>query len=171
MRPAIASIVVCIALLIAGCSSSYVPPQTYSFDKERVYAKSFDDVRARIRAWCASKNITANEPDTAAGLITGEYRLTRDELNLEIPGYICDCGKPATSMDVIEKIYHGVGAVSIAIRKIDATSTRVIATIGYKADLYNNEYGSQSLGDTFVKVIDCTSTGRLEKDLLDFVGQ
>ena len=162
---------IAILALIAGCSSSYQPPLTYTYDKERVYAKPYNEVRQKVVDWFASKEIPMGKVTDSTGIISVEYKLPSDDFNPESEHRSCDCGKPGSSMSETQRIKNAIAMFEVVIKSVDDRNTKVIANINYKAELYMNEYGSETMGDSFLHALKCPSTGRLEKELMDFVGQ
>jgi len=171
MRSMLIPLAVIVVLLANGCSSSFMPPQTYQFDKERVYALTYGAVLKKVSSWFESKEIQIARGDTVPGLLSATYKLNPDQFNPEAEGYICDCGKPAVSMSEAQKIKYATAAISVMVRIVDDQHTKVSMNIQYQADLYLNEYGSETMGDSYLHKLECNSTGRLEKELLDYVGQ
>lgn len=157
-----------ITLSITGCAS-YKPPQVYNFDKERIYPKPFDEVWQKAIEWFGTKGTPVKNLDKASGFISTEYRLNTDDLDPEKSHFLCDCGNPGSAGIADQRIQNANGSFNIIVKKIDEHNTKVIINTFYKADLYMHEYGSGN-PDHFLKTIDCNSTGRLEKELIDYLG-
>jgi hypothetical protein len=165
------SILCSMLVSVTGCGSSYMPPQTYNYNKERVYSKPYSQVLQKVTEWFDFKKASVKKNDQPSVSLSAEYKLKAEDLNPDSVHRPCDCGKPGDSMNEIQKIKNAAGNFNVVIERVDDNNTKVIVNVAYKADLYTSEYGSSTMGFSFLRALDCNSTGLFEKELLDFVGQ
>lgn len=152
--------VVALTVLIFGCSA-YQPPKDYNIIKELIVEKSFDDTWAKVIEWFSSQGTPIKNMDKNSGFISTEYSLNAEQSNC------LDCGK-AGSAGLLgrQSITNPTGNFNVLIKKIDNNRTKVTVNCFFKA-----VSRIQVMRETSENVLDCKSTGILEKKILDFISQ
>lgn len=143
-----------ILMVILGGCASYQPPKEYKFDKTRTYNQKYDDIWDKTVKYCTDNNIPLKSMDKNSGLIVSEYNL-----NDRLKGCY-DCGELASLQD-----FEDFSAVfNIVIKKENDMKTTVIITVYYKTELVVQSF-------SYKKLINCNSTGKLEKEIFDYLEQ
>jgi len=144
-------------ILLYGCSS-YKPPKVYTYPKSQTYSKTYDEVWSKIIQWFGKHNTPIKNLDKNSGFISTEY-----SLGVNIFSKYCDCGEPGSLM-IFEK---AIGNFNVVLIKINENQVKVDVNTFFKGEfsVYNfltKRYEPQ--------IIDCNSTGVLERELFDFIG-
>jgi uncharacterized lipoprotein len=140
-------------LILIGCASA---PQQYNYLKEKVYAQPFDTVWQKTIEWFGATGIPIKNLDKSSGFIATEYNLRSDDVS---PDKVCDCGSGTI-------ISNPTGNFNIVVKKIDQQNTKVIVNAFFKAQVKVYKL----IGPDVEQPIDCNSTGRLERELLIYLG-
>jgi hypothetical protein len=148
-------------MLITSCVGSYQAPKIYNVEKERIYAKTFDQVWDKIVEWFALNASPVKNMDRTSGFIASDY-------NLSVKNYpeYSDCGSASSGLYEGKEIASPVGNFNILVRKVEEGKIRVVVTTAFHAKVVS--YGKFGTGPSD---IECTSRGVLEKQLLDFISK
>lgn len=137
-------------------------------EKERIVNKPFDAVWQSTVEWFATHNTPIKNLDKSSGLVSTEYSLSM----AEAANYM-DCGGSTTSaFGASTGLSNHSGNFNVLLKKIDDTHTKVSINVFFGCSL--NTYRYKGLLSTEMVLvsssrINCTSTGVLEKQVLDFL--
>jgi hypothetical protein len=148
-----------LAAVLSSCTASYQPPKLYSVETERTYAIPFDSVWQDAVDWFATHNTPIKTMDKGSGLIASDY-------GLAVASYqsYCDCGSGGTGL-VSKRIESPVGNVNLLIKRIDEAHTRIKVSTFFKAILVTTQ---EARGEVMAsETVNCNTTGKLEKEILD----
>jgi hypothetical protein len=164
--------VVCLSLFfIQSCSSSkYVAPAPVVIqviEKERIINRPFDAVWQSTIELLATYNMPIKNLDKSSGFISTDYKLVTGVISQ----YMNCEGASSTFSGKVELTNHG-GNLNVLLKKINEDSTKVTVNTFYSCS--SNKFRYASLISTVYVLesstrIDCTSTGNLEKAILDYV--
>ena len=152
------SILVFITLF--GCTQ-YIPPKEYYILKEFTFDKSYEATWNKIIEYFANRGIPIKNMDKSSGFISTEYSLNLD--------YGCmECGSQSGNILDNYSTDDRRGYFNILIKNIADNKTKVNINCFFRAtmnirDMYGKLIRSQNA--------DCNSTGELEKEIFDFIGQ
>lgn len=150
---------IALVILFAGCMASYTSPRTYEVERERTYAKPFDEVWDKIIEWFALKHLQVKEADKSSGSVLAEIRL-----NVKHSSECCDCGNATEGVFEQKTISLARVNVSILARESDETHTLVKVSMFFWTTLDSSgEYGHGA------RKIECSSKGLWESDLLEHI--
>lgn len=153
-------LLISIALLfLIGCSVSQ-PPKTYNVVKEMTFEKSYDRIWNTAIEWFAIQGTPIKNMDKSSGFISTEYSLSANR------GGCLDCGTMGDALLTYSRMEDPRGNFNLLIKKITDTKTKVTVNCFFK--ITGNVYMSGRLQSS--RVIDCASTGILEKEILDYLG-
>ncbi len=156
MKKLLASLIL---LLSIGCSV-YKPPKNYDIIKEMTFEKNFDEVWNSAIEWFATQGTPIKNMDKSSGFISTEYSLRTNQSGC------LDCGTAANGgLLATHNITDPTGNFNILIKKISDTKTKVTVNCFFKAISTFS-----AVGKTQVNSFDCVSTGLLEKEILDYLG-
>lgn len=144
------------ALLIL--SSCYSAPKEVKFENSRVYRGSKDDVWELVIDFFNSSRITIRNIDKSSGVIYAEPDIS----NTKYAAKYADCGEFGTF--AAEEDAEGVMRVNLFVKEIGEEKTKLVINTSFNSTFYNDPfiYGR--------KKVECQSTGVLEKEILDSVG-
>ena len=146
-------------VVLFGCSR-YQPPKTYNVIKEMTYDKSFDDIWNTAIEWFATQGTPVKNMDKTSGFISTEYSLSTGQMNC------LDCGVAGQALLAVQRLEDPRGNFNLLIKKQPDGKTKVTVNCFFKAT--SNVYYEGRI--TSSNVIDCVSTGSLEKQILDYLG-
>lgn len=150
MKKTCTFLIMILSVILAGCAA-YTSPQNYNFDKTKTINKSYDDVWAKLTQYFTLKGTPLKNIDKSNGFISTEYDFQ------DIPD-VMDCGdggiqtEPKATINIL------------VVKKDDATNV----TINVFYDCHLKYFGWTSGADNRVP---CTSTGKFETELLDFISK
>jgi hypothetical protein len=153
---------------IMSCSApEYIRPTTYVVEKDRIIKRSFDTVWQSTVEWFATHNTPIKNIDKNSGLISTEYSLSIGEAFQYM-----DCGAGESNFNGKVELVNHTGNFNVLIKKIDDHSTKVSINVFFGCTV--NKYRYESLLSTDYVLesstrTNCTSTGRLEKEVLDYL--
>jgi hypothetical protein len=153
---------------IAGCAApEYIKPETYVVEKDRVVNKSFDITWQSAVEWFATHNTPIKNLDKNSGFISTEYSLSIGEA-LEY----MDCGAGESNFSGKVELVNHSGNFNVLIKKINEDSTKVNVNVYFGC--LANKYRYESLISTDYVFesstrVSCTSKGKLEKEILDYL--
>lgn len=164
-------IIFLLIFLIQSCATTkqVVPePVVQVIEKERIIAKPFEAVWQSLIELLATYNMPIKNLDKSSGFIATEYKAISGDVLLI---YVNCVGANSTFMGKVELVNHG-GNLNVLLKRISDDSTKVRVNTFYSCskntykhkNLISMEYVLQSSTR-----IDCTSTGNLEKAILDYV--
>jgi len=158
-----------LSFFIMSCSTPKQVVQVVRVvEKERTVNKSFDAIWLTTVEWFATHNTPIKNLDKASGLISTEYSLSMGDA-----AQYMDCPNVSTRflMGKVELVNHA-GNFNVLLKKIDENTTKVSVNVFYGCT--ENQYrtaGLLSSGyifDSSTKLT-CSSTGRMEKEILDYI--
>jgi hypothetical protein len=148
-------------LLLVSCTTYHIPPKAYNFEKSKVFNKSYDEVWGKIIKWFTVKGTPIKTIDKASGIIGGDFNLNASS-SIEY----FDCGEAGGRGADISNDYSG--NFNIIVEKFDENKVEVTVSAFFSGIMEetnpNNKY------QKLTTKIDCSSTGKLEKDILDYIG-
>lgn len=154
-------------LLFTACGTSYKPPQQYHFQKTKVYKKDFNTIWNGIIQFVSSFNVPIKTIDKTSGILASDFNLSVDQRDF------CDCGIPGEQLGYKHVIEDIRGNFNIVVQEIDKHSTKVTVNTFYKAKYNLYQMDTRTYRYYFtgtLSVLDCNSTGLLEKALLEYIG-
>lgn len=144
------------------------PPQTVTIvrtvEKERIIKKPFNLVWQSAVEWFATHNMPIKNIDKDSGLLTTEYKLSTQQH--------MDCNEKKNPNAVKTEITDTTGIFNVLIKKVDRSSTKVSVNTFFSANLVQYKYENNF---SWIPIfwyderVNCTSTGVLEKQILDFI--
>ena len=149
-----------VLVLFAACAS-YKPPKQRDFVKEATYEKPYDDIWKAAIEWFATQGTPVKNMDKQSGFISTEHSLTANNM------FWMDCGTVAEKPFGLQRFEDPRGNFNLLIKKIDDANTSVTVNCFFKTT--SKDYNMGELTSTEVK--ECVSTGRLEKEILDYLGK
>ena len=158
-------------LLIQSCSSprrvAVTAPVVRVVEKERTINKPFDAIWQNTIELLAIYNMPIKNLDKNSGFISTDYKLVSGNVSQ----YMDCAGASSTFTGKVELINHG-GNLNVLIKRINADSTNVSVNVFYNCTA--NKYRYASLISTVYVLestsrVECTSTGNLEKAVLDYI--
>jgi len=124
------------------------------------YEKPYDEVWNATIEWFATQGTPIKNMDKSSGFISTEYSLRANQSNCY------DCGTAAQGgLLATHRINNPVGNFNVLIKKISDTKTKVTVNCFLKATS-----SFTAVGETQVNSLECVSTGALEKEILDYLG-
>lgn len=150
-----------VMLALLGCSS-YQPPKQYTIESERLYNLDYENTWQRVISVFTEYNIPIRNMDKSSGLITTEHNL-----GASVGGY-ADCGQPAQSIYTY-KFENTVLNMNIVVTKINERQTKVRVRVFPKTEYAAYEYKNYRYYKVSSTILDCASTGKLEKSILDYI--
>ena len=150
-----------IVLLVSGCASVYVyPPANHSFEKSRSYSLSYEKVWIRAVDWFADHNVTIEKIEKSSGLITAKYLIAANDRYL-------DCGNVNAKSIVGSPKIDKYVSLNVTVRSIDQSTTKVNVNVFGEYQLSAVEIFWER---TFTASGRCVSTGKLEENILAYIG-
>jgi hypothetical protein len=152
-----------IATTLSACMASYHAPQVRKLENSRIYSASFDSTWQKLVYWFTLHNTPIKTIDRSSGLIATDY-------NLAMATYqsYCDCGTTGVGI-VSKRIESPVGNFNVVLKHIDGKRVEVKVSAFFRATLLTvNDASRQPIAS---ESLDCMSTGKIEKDMLDFLAQ
>ncbi|MCX7880657.1 MAG: hypothetical protein N2517_08345 [Ignavibacteria bacterium] len=150
-------------LVVGGCSS-YKPPSKYNYKDWADYWQDYDYVWSKIIQFFGQTGIQIKNMDKSSGFIATEMASFSGGL-----GTYLDCGEPGSALFYLEQFERPYGYFNIIVTKQSENITRVQVKTFYK--VYYVIYRYTDYGYTKMReyLLDCNSTGYLEKVLLNFI--
>jgi hypothetical protein len=144
-----------IPALLLALSACYSAPNTAKFNNSREYPLSKNQAWNRAVEFFADKKITIRNIEKSSGVIYAEPDISNTKY--------ADCGKFGTF--TAEEDAEGAMRVNLFVKEIGEDKTKLKINTSFNNTFYNDPfiYGR--------KKIECQSTGVLEKEILDFVGE
>lgn len=149
------------ALMLVGCATIEInQPAKLAFEKSRSYSQSFDKTWERAVDWFADHNITIEKIEKPSGLLTAKYYYKADEnfldaSNIKVKGVIKD-----------SLVIDRYGTLNLTVRAITDNTTKVNVNFFGRYELKAND---QWDGRLITSSGECSSTGKLEKSILDYI--
>ena len=137
------------ALAIASCVS---PPDTYVVANQRTYQRPYDNVWQDLMGFFIEERLQIKTAEKASGIVYAEnLRYSGDEF--------ADCGDTGLTEDVV----GGSAALNVFVEppRQGTTATRVTV---------NTTFMQRREDSGHTRTVDCNSTGVLENNLLDYLG-
>jgi len=153
-------VILAIALLsvtVVGCAN-YKAPMKRNVESTRTYAMPYDEVWNKVVDWFSMNNTPIKNLDKSSGLISTEYNLRNNIAQS------CDCGETGFG----QRFESAKANFNVVVRQSGDTAVTVRVTTFFDAVLVNPSY--QSGVPDYRSTIECHSTGKLEKEILDHVG-
>ncbi len=152
-----------VIMALSSCSS-YKSPKSYNIENERIFSKDYESVWQRVISVFTEFNIPIRNMDKSSGLITTDYNL-----GAEIGQYV-DCGTPAKGLYTY-RFENTVMNMNIVVTKVSPAKTKVRVKVFPKSEYAAYEYNNGRWYKAASEIINCVSTGRMEKNILDYVGK
>jgi len=156
-----------LSFLIVSCGAPVLvkPVEPVFVEKERTIKKSFDIVWQDAVEWFATHNTPIKNLDKSSGLISTEYTDAAQYMNCGSGDYTFS-GKVETS--------NHIGNFNVIIKKKNQKSTKVNINVFFTCTVDQYRY-ENLLSTNYVLVsstkANCSSTGVLEKEILDFLSK
>jgi len=155
-------------LLLAGCAApEYVKPEARPIIKESVIHKSYDTVWQNTVEWFATHNTPIKNIDKTSGLISTEY-----SLSLEDAALYMNCGSGESNFNGKVELVNHTGNFNVLLKKIDDHSTRVSINAFFGCTVnryrYENVLSTDYVLESSTRT-SCSSTGNLEKSILEYL--
>lgn len=154
-----------VLLFLAVSCSSYKPPKKYDFEKERIYNVDYDTMWQRVVNMTSDMNMPIKNIDKNSGLIASDYNLSTSTMS-----NIMDCGTPAESLDIY-KFEDPRANLNIVVSKVSGNKTKVKVNLFCKTFYSRYSYVNGQYYKAGSQMIDCNSTGKLETEILNYLGQ
>lgn len=161
------TVILCSSVFLISCVTPPVAqpaPTPVVIEKERVIKKPYNAVWQRAVEWFATHNTPIKNIDKDSGLLTTEYKL------LSWEHMDCRTGRNPNAVKV--EITNPTGNFNVLVRKVDATSTKISVNAFFQANLvfyrYENIFSNIPIF-WYNESTDCSSTGVLEKQIMDYV--
>lgn len=159
MNKAIVSFVV---VALTGCANIKVTaPADYSFDRSRTYQMSFEKTWVRAVDWFADHNVTIDKVEKGSGLITAKYLMKANDEYL-------DCGKVEATGTLGPAQVESYAAVNVTVRGVTESETKVNANVFGEYKLAGRDAWDGRLITAGGR---CVSTGKLEKNILNYIAR
>ncbi|PIX07497.1 MAG: hypothetical protein COZ76_03135 [Flavobacteriales bacterium CG_4_8_14_3_um_filter_35_10] len=163
-------IVSLIIFIAVSCSTTarFVPvPVTRVIEKERIVNKPFDVVWQSAVEWFATHNTPIKNMDKSSGLISTEYSLPLSDASRYM-----DCGSTKSSFSGYTNLENHSGNFNVLLKKVGDNATKININVFFGCSV--NTYQSKGLLSTDYVLksssrINCTTTGTLEKEVLDYI--
>jgi len=150
------------AVSLVGCANiKVVEPAEYSYDRSRTYQIPFDKAWVRAVDWFADHNVTIDKVEKGSGLITAKYLLKASDEYL-------DCGKIEINGTLGPARVESYAALNVTVRGISEKETKVNANVfgEYKID-GKDAWDGRPISSNGR----CVSTGKIEKDILNYIAK
>lgn len=159
-----------ITVFVISCSAPvHKTPVVHFVEKERTISKSFDTVWQSAVEWFATHNTPIKNIDKNSGLLSTEY-----SLSLKEAAKFMDCGMGESNFKGKVELVKPTGNFNLLVKKADESLTKVTVNVFFSCVV--NKYRYESLLSTEYVLesserTDCTSTGNLEKEILDYLAK
>lgn len=159
-----------IVFLAMSCTSTarFVPvPVTKVIEKERIINKPYDAVWQSTVEWFATHNTPIKNVDKSSGLISTEYSLPMGEA-----ARYMDCGTASSSFMGKTSLENHSGNFNVLVKKVSDNSTKININVFFGCSVNSYQYKGLLSTEYVLKSssrINCTSTGTLEKEVLDYI--
>ncbi len=158
-------------IIISSCAISrkqaVVQQAPKIIEKERIISKPFDAVWQTSIEWFAIHNIPIKNLDKSSGLISTEYSVSLGDADRYM-----SCGKGSASFTGKVELTNYTGNFNVLIKKLGDNSTKISVNVFFGCTVNNYKYKGL-LSTEYVLVsssrITCTSTGALEREILDYL--
>ncbi len=159
-----------IIFLTISCSTTarFTPvPVVRVIEKERIINKPYDAVWQSTVEWFATHNTPIKNVDKSSGLISTEYSLPMGEA-----ARYMDCGGTSSSFSGYTSLENHSGNFNVLLKKVSDNATKISINVFFGCSV--NSYQAKGLLSTDYQLksssrINCTSTGTLEKEVLDYI--
>jgi hypothetical protein len=150
-----------ITLFVSGCASVDIqPPSKRSFEKNRNYSISFEKTWIRAVDWFADHNVVIEKIEKESGLLTAKYLIEAND------GYL-DCGEIKATGTLGGAVIDKYGSLNVTVREIDQGTSKInVNFFGEFKLTANDAYDGRAITSSG----SCVSTGKLEKDILTYIG-
>ena len=154
--------IIAVAFIICSCGGTYEAAWTYHFDKSKTIPLSYDKVWQNTIDWFAINNTPIKTLDKASGIIASDYNLRIGSEN-----DYCDCGKITRGLFLNYSLRDYTGNINVLARKVSDDSTKITISSFFKANriLYDSNERKQVFSD----VVNCNSTGRIEREFFQAI--
>ncbi len=154
-------------VVTSGCGASFTPPKNYTFNTTREYDKPYDEVWSRIVQWFALSGNPVKNMDKGSGFIATDYNLSVQDVS------DCDCGKAGFNLVEQVVITEKMGNFNLLIQQKDGGKTMVTVTAKFYSINETRTNSGTSMGyvKAGVQKVECNSTGKLEGEILDYIGR
>ena len=134
-----------IAVLLSSCAS---PPKMSQFEKTRIYQSGKDAVWEKLLAFFTANSIQIKTIEKDSGVIYAERAMA--------DATMADCGQPGLAIELARP-----GSLNVFVRGVGS---------GTEVNV-NTQFTSLRQFDNQTFTTQCHSTGVLEKQILDSIGQ
>lgn len=136
-------------------------------EKERVISKPFDAVWQTSIEWFATHNTPIKNLDKSSGLISTEYSVSIGEAYKYM-----QCGSGSSNFSGKVELSNHSGNFNVLLKKLGDNSTKISVNVFFGATV--NTYKYRGLLSTEYILVssartNCTSTGGLEREILDYI--
>ena len=149
------------ALVLTACANIKVTsPVQKEIARSKVYDLEYEQTWIRAVDWFADHNVQIEKIEKTSGLITAKYSIRDND------GFL-DCGDIKVSGTLNGANVHKYGSLNVTVRNRGERSTRVNVNFFGEFELSANDAWDGRLVKTHGE---CVSNGRLEKSVLDYIG-
>jgi hypothetical protein len=153
-----------ITIILVSCTS-YQPPKEYTFEQEKTYNQTYDQVWSKLLVFLSELGSPIKHLDKNSGFINTEFDVPSNMFN-----QLMDCGVPADNL-ATNRFENPIGRFNIVVTKINdnETKVRVNSTLRciYNSYMYEN-FRWQLIGSS---AVNCSSKGELERSLLYYLSE
>jgi hypothetical protein len=159
-----------LSFVLISCSApkkTVVQQAPVIIQKERIVSKSFDAVWQTAIEWFATHNTPIKNLDKSSGLISTEYSVSIGDAIKYM-----NCGSGNSNFSGKVEVTNKTGNFNVIIKRLGDNSTKINVNVFFGGTV--NKYRYKSLLSTEYVLesstaITCTSTGNLEKEILDYL--
>ncbi|WP_321468064.1 hypothetical protein [Halarcobacter sp.] len=150
-----------IAIILVGCASIKVqPPVKNTIEKSKNYSISYEKAWVRAVDWFADHNVTIEKIEKSSGLLTAKYLIEANDEFL-------DCGDIKATGTLGNPVIEKYGSLNVTIREKNENTTKVNVNFFGEFTLQANDAWDGHLVKTKGR---CVSTGKLENNILTYIG-
>ena len=136
-------------------------------EKERIVSKPFDAIWLTSIEWFATHNTPIKNLDKSSGLISTEYSVPIGEALRYM-----NCGSGSSTFMGKVEITNYTGNFNVLIKKLADSSTKINVNVFFGGTVnkyrYKNVLSTEYILESSTRTT-CTSTGALEKEILDYI--
>ena len=154
-------IAICLLLVLQGCARlNFSPPKITEVKKSQVFDIEFGKAWTRAVDWFADHNVIIEKIERPSGLLTARYRVKVSDEQL-------DCGEFDVTGTLGAPVFKRLGSLNVTVREVKPGQSRVNVNFFGDYELIARDAWD---GRSVVQTGRCYSTGKLEKEILKFIG-
>jgi hypothetical protein len=150
-----------LVVLLTGCANVNVqPPVQQSIEKSKSYSLTYEKAWIRAVDWFADHDVKIEKIEKSSGLLTAKYFIEANDEYL-------DCGDIKATGTIGRPVVDKYGSLNVTVREINKNSTKVNVNFFGEFKLKANDAWD---GRPIATNGRCISTGKLEKNILAYIG-